>query len=510
MMLGAFVSCKDNDDNNAITPDKNEKADVLIMYYSVGGGNLDTIQVTKDIVCDVFEGSSDNVKMTFQYKLSKPYQEACVGKPYHGVFRMDLDDNKHLKEDSTFDTGPSVLNVLDLLKLENYSQDSEYNISTENEIVSFINWSIAKHPAQKYILMVGDHGGGWMLEADGIAEAQIDSSTRGMCQDDNTYYTDIITSRELTNAIAKSNLPGGRLDYLICDCCLMAQWENIAEFARAIDGLLASVESSYGYEHIFLLESFKQNPTDIMAALKYEVDQTIDYLDMRNITQNRSNETDFGIYDLKKTDIMLGKIATLKNELIKHWDAEVDSAAINGAIVSALIPNNKRLAVPINVYLVIEQCMGSDMFDYKVWQEGDYVMVDAFTLMQVYVIGAMYGVDEMLLDYLYEFLQSEPTPVCLGSFFKHLNDGLNDETFTRLYNDFYATMKDFAYMRMTKQGDLDPYVNISPSVTFMQMQPAQSYLYRQSTFDKAVGWSEWMGKSQYFPSCLTNRFRQEL
>ena len=154
--------------------------------------------------------------------------------------------------------------------------------------------------------------------------------------------------------------------------------------------------------------------------------------------------------------------------------------------------------------------MGPDMFKDKVQEEENNVWIDAFTLMHVYVTAAGYGVPQETLDYLYDTFYRTPTPVCLGSFYKELSDRLEDPTFTRLYNDFYASLKDFAYMRMTQQGDLDPYVNVSPSILFRKMSQEQSYIYRQSTFDKAVGWSKWLGKTKYYPNYLTNRFRQQL
>ncbi len=92
----------------------------------------------------------------------------------------------------------------------------------------FITWSAEKYPADKYMLILWDHGGG---------------SLQGVCFDE-LHDDDSLTVDELKEAIAGADLP---FEVVGFDACLMADLET----AKALQGychyMIASQESEPGY-----------------------------------------------------------------------------------------------------------------------------------------------------------------------------------------------------------------------------------------------------------------------
>lgn len=90
--LSIFTICSCTDSNivpeepeTPVTPDEPEEPetpeetgpDYLFMFYGVGGGSLD-----QSIISNIFQaldaGNDDNVKMTFQYKMSAKYRRSLL------------------------------------------------------------------------------------------------------------------------------------------------------------------------------------------------------------------------------------------------------------------------------------------------------------------------------------------------------------------------------------------------------------------------------------------------
>lgn len=188
-----------------------EGPDYLVMMYSLGGGNLD-----KHIMSNIYQaldvGSSDNVKMTVQFKLSVREQKRYP--EFDGTRRFDLDDNKHLvgTMKSNVQIYPIIYfpfelgNLLSKLKSECIA-DSLYDMSKSDALADFITWSMKQHPnAKRTILILNDHGSGWELTNDGK------QGTRAILQDDNTKK--IMSLGSVVEGIKKSV---GKVDLLYTD-----------------------------------------------------------------------------------------------------------------------------------------------------------------------------------------------------------------------------------------------------------------------------------------------------
>lgn len=135
----------------------------------------------------------------------------------------------------------------------------EVNTGDPKTLSDFIGFSINRFPAQRYGLILWDHGGGWQ----GMA-------SDGDLGDGDGH--DMLTTDELSMAL-RAGLPSGfKLDLIGFDMCLMAQLEVAYEVADFADFMVASqaIEPGYGWPYHFLLPEFgnkKATPRALAANI---------------------------------------------------------------------------------------------------------------------------------------------------------------------------------------------------------------------------------------------------
>ena len=112
----------------------------------------------------------------------------------------------------------------DLYLCDEQPQTSMCNPDTLSD---FIKWSIENFPADRYMLVLWDHGGGTM---------------GGFGYDEN-FPQDILTISELARGVEQA---GVKLDLISFDACLMGTLEVAVAFEQTADYLLASEESEPG------------------------------------------------------------------------------------------------------------------------------------------------------------------------------------------------------------------------------------------------------------------------
>lgn len=121
----------------------------------------------------------------------------------------------------------------------------EVNMADPGTLTSFIDICCEEFPADKYALILWDHGGGW----------------RGLCWDDTTYDEtgddDCITMVELRDALEAS---GQRFDVIGFDLCLMAMPEVAYQIRDYADYAVFSEETVPGAG--FPYESIAQELVD--------------------------------------------------------------------------------------------------------------------------------------------------------------------------------------------------------------------------------------------------------
>jgi len=123
----------------------------------------------------------------------------------------------------------------------------ETNTATGAAITAFVSWAIDNFPADRYVLILWDHGGGWL----GYAT-------------DETSGEHLISLAELRQSFEdiRSRTGVGRLDLLGFDACSMATLEvahELAPFARYLVAS-AALEPALGWPYDAILAPLVGNP----------------------------------------------------------------------------------------------------------------------------------------------------------------------------------------------------------------------------------------------------------
>ncbi|MCX6668025.1 MAG: clostripain-related cysteine peptidase [Euryarchaeota archaeon] len=115
----------------------------------------------------------------------------------------------------------------------------EANMGDPQTLIDFGNWAISNYPANRYCLILWDHGGGWGKD-DG------NEVTKDVCWDD-TNGGDALTMSELRSALATITSNGNNpIDLLGFDACLMQMIEVGYEVRSYCDFMTGSEETEPG------------------------------------------------------------------------------------------------------------------------------------------------------------------------------------------------------------------------------------------------------------------------
>src|SRR4030042_534989 len=103
----------------------------------------------------------------------------------------------------------------------------ELNMGDPETLSDFITWGVGNYPAEDYMLVLWDHGGGW----DGA-----------VCWDETDMW-DALTMDEVETALSDAQAYTGQMiDVLGYDACLMAMAEVVYETKEYVDYVVASEE----------------------------------------------------------------------------------------------------------------------------------------------------------------------------------------------------------------------------------------------------------------------------
>ncbi len=129
------------------------------------------------------------------------------------------------------------------------SWGSEQNFGDDATLIYFINYAQTTYPANNYILVLWDHGGGWY----------------GVCDDDS--HGDIISMSELSTALSDVSLDP--IEVVAFDACLMGQIEVAYQVLSYCDYVVFSEESIpwEGFPYEYWLDDLTTTPSMSPATL---------------------------------------------------------------------------------------------------------------------------------------------------------------------------------------------------------------------------------------------------
>ena len=247
-----FTACSSSDDNPVTpptptpTPTPTGKADVVMMYYAVGGSDLD--DDTEEALATVAYDQSTkfaNARTFIQYKYSaKPNPKWDKGYVMSGdpgcAYRFEaskenLNPNFAINEkgESNIEKVGKVFNLNDKMKVG----DKTYKMYDPNNLKDFINYCMQQEPnAKVYVLAFGDHGGAYSVTSDYNKSL---AQSRGVMYDDNFEGNPCMSPTEIATAV---KAVGKKIDLVFFDCCLMSNLEVLSELhsSNLIDYVFAS------------------------------------------------------------------------------------------------------------------------------------------------------------------------------------------------------------------------------------------------------------------------------
>ncbi|MDO4746680.1 MAG: clostripain-related cysteine peptidase, partial [Bacillota bacterium] len=254
-----------------------------IMMYGCGGGNLDE-NMMQNIDEAYLIGSSDRVNFIGQVNFSAEYQKK---EKYKGTLR--------------FKVGPTPEGEF---KPEKYSENV-INLSDPQHLTDFINWSKQEAPADNYILLLWNHGKGWIPADDAPQQ-------RGILFDDN-FKDQCITLDNIVKGIKDSDT---YLKMIYFDACLMGQLEIITGVKDCADYFMGAthVTPGLGGDYNSLMYHLGTT-TNFEDSMKEYGRETMMHWNQDNCP------LDLKVINLKKMDKFLsetGIFAGLAKEVTEH------------------------------------------------------------------------------------------------------------------------------------------------------------------------------------------------
>jgi hypothetical protein len=286
------------------------QAQWTVMVYMVADNNLELAGIN-DFLEIAQVGSDNNLNIIVQFDRAVGYDTSYGDWTTCKRFRI------------TQGMTPTAENALMDL--------GEVNMGDPNTLIDFINWATAAYPAQRYALVIWNHGDGWkklqslyqalplantVVQKEAIQRQIIELQTVGekAVGPDEGNNNDVLTTAELKSAL---NAVAVKPHYLGFDACL----EGMLEVAYAVkdtgsEVMVASEETEYlaGWPWNTVLAGLKANPSWTPAQF---ASWTVDKYYEAALPANAL--TMAAVY-LNQISILASRVSDLANALIYHWD----------------------------------------------------------------------------------------------------------------------------------------------------------------------------------------------
>ncbi len=285
----AEPSTETNDTSGGTTPVEGVSADWLVMMYM----DADDEILEQDIFTDLNEaervGSTDQVQIVAQMDR------------YQGGFDGDGDWTSAKRFYLTQDPDLYTFNSQEIEDL------GEVNMADGQTLVDFVEWAVQTYPAQKYALILSDHGMGW-------PGGYFDPDPGGTGGDDLALaeiYGDGIWLMELDRALATIQQDTGitQFELIGFDACLMAQLEVFSTLTPYAKYSVASeeVEPSLGWAYASFLMQLAFAPEMEGAELASAIVDT--YIAKDELINDDEARREFAARSLSVEDVTAEEVA---------------------------------------------------------------------------------------------------------------------------------------------------------------------------------------------------------
>ena len=421
------------------------KIDHVIMYYTVGGGNLDDCQIydllkTYDTIAD--DGIT-NVAVCCFFKPSPSF----YGK-YPGVLHFNSDVNRISSLSASYTDETATFELLEKVTDVTLLDNADVVFNTSDYLAKCIGIMKKEYPdAAHYTLVVSNHGGAysyideiWSDTEDTKAIGYGDESSTG------TGYPPMGAST-LLRGVEKG---GVNFCTLVTDACIMATQENIAEYRKAFQYAMLSAEVTTGDIMQHIAKNLSKTGSDlsgIRAAYKNVVDAYV-------AANEGESVTSFGFYDLSKA------------EATEDIVAEFVQMAID---LNENILGESALACAVNGCLCNSEA--DDDEGIELWQEIRAALSDGEITEQV--IDDMIELEGKSTSQfqVHDFMAKYCAAYADDGIFTQKHDPATLTKLEGLRDSYLKAVKDMAYINCTTSitGYDDPYLHTSVSTNLYSL-----------------------------------------
>ena len=504
MTMAVFTACTSENDNPVLPPEPEQLAEATIIWYGTGGGNVDQYILENFRTFYLAKaGSYDRVNVVAQYKTS--YEPTCYeGKTDEQIAQEAKQKMEGMTEEEidtlhnadyfllchplkgatyrfTFDPSKTLRQTLE--ETEPYGEMNA-DCTCPDSLTNFINWAAAHYPAKKYILMMADHGGGYMPH-DEIAPAA--ARMRGMIYDDG-YNKKCFSAKSFASAVRNAKVrPEGIVLYL----CLMNNMEVLYELKDVTDYVACSTYVMFAVGGAFnaIADNLAEGK-DTRTTLSNFVDANVEVWD--NIFYNPEDPETPWYYDMTLTET--SRLNDLAPVLREFTDRLVDTYQ-NGtdeqrAIIDECTTNTVKI---YNVHPFYDMAKYMENLIGKLPEVFDKDLDDRIAkTFNACIAHQRYG--KYLANHNYMVDYSVLLAV-KGNYVKYLyiqpeeeGDPVLDQAVVYFTDGTTGTYKYIDESKNSSDGSLNHYEFVESGTwpgTF-------AGIYQQSTFDRLVGWSRWL------------------
>ena len=239
----------------------------------------------------------------------------------------------------------------------------ELDMGVPETLADFVEWASSSYPAENRVLILWDHGDGWLLQAN--TDPPAGAPPPGVASDDTSGTMLSVANGDLAAGIETDIANNGRYSVIGFDACNMASWE-VAHAMQPYAQYMSAAETTVGgegfmYEPIlaYLRETTDANPEDLAILMSQgaveeggELTHSAMNLDaVRDLSGQIDNLAQLALADSAVSDGLLAARETTRgaDEVWAEWYLDVGDLADNAA--KSEIPELQTVATDMRAAL---------------------------------------------------------------------------------------------------------------------------------------------------------------
>ena len=491
MTMPMLTSCtSDNNDNPVTPPEQEPTTEYTIMYYGHGGGNLDND--LRLMISDFYKANYDafkKVNVVAQYKFSTTnnlnkrdvFTKEVNQRIGSKTIRWSIDPTKTF-DDQALDPG----NL--------YGEDNA-DITCPDSLTNFIKWAAKAYPAKKYMLIINDHGGGYMPH-DELPETTTSAPTRGLIYDDGNivnneknHFTAKTFKRAITNA-------GIRFETIYMMACLMNNLEYQFELKDLCDYVIASTFLMPGVGGVLNLlpEQLSQPKVDIEQVLSAYCKADVESWDeIIQIDENKAIYTDLTVTRTANIEPLGEMMRQFTDRLCntyangtEHQKDIIDSCTAHSVKIQLNRPYYDVAKYMSSIIKALPEVYGEDFFNQMKETFNSCLVAQNYSK---YLTAHDYMVDYSVLlgaNGSYSVIEWGPDLQTGGT--------------KPMFDYEYGADGSITLYSLKRSEDGTYYDMGEPIESDFPWGSTLTDTYEQLEFDRIVGWSRWLRLNRQYPN----------